>query len=147
MVVSVLADGAALFYVSAKDEKNCDLLSSYLQHRIYGFPFTHNAYVVEKDCIFMWAFSFSICFGGQFISCCKCFLNIRTSICSVLVLRVPISVIICSWFHLLSTCWLRLFACSHVIWASLFLEFKEKHVIFPRYILRSTKTKAHSCSV
>ncbi len=52
MIIST--DGASLFYVSAKEDKNCDLLSSYLQHRIYALPFTQNAYVVEKDCIFVY---------------------------------------------------------------------------------------------
>lgn len=46
-------DGAALFYTSVKEEKNCDLLHKYLLHRIYGFPFTMPAYVVEKDSVFM----------------------------------------------------------------------------------------------
>ncbi|CAH8873279.1 unnamed protein product [Trichobilharzia szidati] len=48
-----LSYGAALFYVSVKDDKNCDLLNRYLQSRIYGFPFTQTAYVVERDCIFV----------------------------------------------------------------------------------------------
>lgn len=46
-------DGAALFYVSVKEDKNCDLLNRYLQSRIYGFPFSQTAYVVERDCIFV----------------------------------------------------------------------------------------------
>ncbi|XP_045193995.2 cytoplasmic dynein 1 light intermediate chain 2-like [Mercenaria mercenaria] len=45
--------GAALFYTSVKEEKNCDLLHQYLLHRIYGFPFTMPAYVVEKDSVFI----------------------------------------------------------------------------------------------
>ncbi|XP_052231660.1 cytoplasmic dynein 1 light intermediate chain 2-like isoform X2 [Dreissena polymorpha] len=45
--------GAALFYTSVKEEKNCDLLHQYLLHRIYGFPFTMSAYVVEKDSVFI----------------------------------------------------------------------------------------------
>ncbi|VDM21215.1 unnamed protein product [Hydatigera taeniaeformis] len=48
-----LSYGAALIYVSAKNGKNCGLLKNYLQHRIYGFPFTQNAYVIDKDCVFM----------------------------------------------------------------------------------------------
>ncbi|KAL7053437.1 hypothetical protein AAHC03_013369 [Spirometra sp. Aus1] len=48
-----LSYGAALFYVSTKEDRNCDLLNRYLQHRVYGFPFTQSAYVVEKDCIFV----------------------------------------------------------------------------------------------
>ncbi|KER22951.1 hypothetical protein T265_09040 [Opisthorchis viverrini] len=45
--------GAALFYVSVKENKHCDLLNRYLQSRIYGFPFTQAAYVVERDCVFV----------------------------------------------------------------------------------------------
>ncbi|CAH8512631.1 unnamed protein product [Dicrocoelium dendriticum] len=45
--------GAALFYVSVKENKHCDLLSRYLQSRIYGFPFTQAPYVVERDCVFV----------------------------------------------------------------------------------------------
>ncbi|XP_067001575.1 cytoplasmic dynein 1 light intermediate chain 2 isoform X2 [Anabrus simplex] len=43
--------GAALFYTSAKEDKNCDLLYKYLTHRIYGFPFRTPALVVEKDAV------------------------------------------------------------------------------------------------
>ena len=45
--------GAALFYTSVKEDKNCDLLYKYLTHRIYGFPFRTPALVVEKDAVFM----------------------------------------------------------------------------------------------
>ena len=45
--------GASLVYTSVKEEKNCELLHKYLLHRIYGFPFTTPAYVVEKDSVFM----------------------------------------------------------------------------------------------
>ncbi|XP_078335551.1 cytoplasmic dynein 1 light intermediate chain 2-like isoform X10 [Crassostrea virginica] len=45
--------GASLVYSSVKEEKNCDLLYKYLVHRIYGFPFSSPAYVVEKDCVFV----------------------------------------------------------------------------------------------
>ncbi|XP_070193034.1 cytoplasmic dynein 1 light intermediate chain 2-like isoform X2 [Littorina saxatilis] len=45
--------GAALFYTSVKDERNCELLYRYLVHRIYGFPFTASAYVVERDSVFV----------------------------------------------------------------------------------------------
>lgn len=45
--------GAALFYTSAKEDKNCDLLYKYLTHRIYGFPFHTPALVVEKDAVFI----------------------------------------------------------------------------------------------
>lgn len=48
-----LADGASLFYVSAKVNKNCDLLYKYLVHRIYGLPFKTPALVVEKDAVFI----------------------------------------------------------------------------------------------
>ena len=52
--LTLCPDGAALFHVSVKEEKNCDLLYKYLVHRIYGFPFATQAYVVEKDSVFMW---------------------------------------------------------------------------------------------
>ena len=45
--------GASLFYVSAKINKNCDLLYKYLVHRIYGLPFKTPALVVEKDAVFI----------------------------------------------------------------------------------------------
>ncbi|XP_022914082.1 cytoplasmic dynein 1 light intermediate chain 2 [Onthophagus taurus] len=45
--------GAALFYTSAKEDKNCDLLYKYLTHKIYGFPFRTPALVVEKDAVFI----------------------------------------------------------------------------------------------
>ncbi|XP_035214284.1 cytoplasmic dynein 1 light intermediate chain 2-like isoform X1 [Stegodyphus dumicola] len=45
--------GAALFYVSVKEDKNCDLLYKYLVHRIYNFPFRTPALVVEKDAVFI----------------------------------------------------------------------------------------------
>ncbi|XP_037085323.1 cytoplasmic dynein 1 light intermediate chain 1-like [Pollicipes pollicipes] len=45
--------GAALFYTSVKEDKNCDLLYKYLVHRIYGFPFRTPALVVEKDAVFI----------------------------------------------------------------------------------------------
>ena len=45
--------GASLFYISVKEDKNCDLLYKYLVHRIYGFPFKTPALVVEKDAVFM----------------------------------------------------------------------------------------------
>ncbi|XP_018562021.1 cytoplasmic dynein 1 light intermediate chain 2 isoform X2 [Anoplophora glabripennis] len=45
--------GAALFYTSAKEDKNCDLLYKYLTHRIYSFPFHTPALVVEKDAVFI----------------------------------------------------------------------------------------------
>lgn len=45
--------GAALFYVSAKVNKNCDLLHKYLSHLIYDLPFKTPASVVERDAIFV----------------------------------------------------------------------------------------------
>merc|ERR1719291_1324321 len=45
--------GAALFYTSVKEDKNCDVLYKYLVHRIYGFPFKTPALVVEKDAVFI----------------------------------------------------------------------------------------------
>lgn len=45
--------GAALFYTSAKEDKNCDLLYKYLTHRFYGLPFQAPALIVEKDAVFM----------------------------------------------------------------------------------------------
>ncbi|XP_037302893.1 cytoplasmic dynein 1 light intermediate chain 2-like [Manduca sexta] len=43
--------GAALFYTSAKEDKNCDLLYKYLTHRIYALPFRTPALIVEKDAV------------------------------------------------------------------------------------------------
>ncbi|XP_034947718.1 cytoplasmic dynein 1 light intermediate chain 1 isoform X2 [Chelonus insularis] len=43
--------GAGLFYTSAKEDKNCDLLYKYLTHRIYNLPFRTPALVVEKDAV------------------------------------------------------------------------------------------------
>ncbi|XP_053200634.1 cytoplasmic dynein 1 light intermediate chain 1-like [Panonychus citri] len=48
-----LTYGASLFYVSAKVNKNCDLLYKNLVHRIYGLPFKTPALVVEKDAVFI----------------------------------------------------------------------------------------------
>lgn len=45
--------GASLFYVSAKVNKNCDLLHKYLAHRLYDLPFKAPASVVERDAIFV----------------------------------------------------------------------------------------------
>ena len=56
-----LSDGAALFYTSVKEGKNCDLLYKYIVHRIYGFPFTAPALVVERDSVFMSVSSLSLC--------------------------------------------------------------------------------------
>lgn len=45
--------GASLFYLSVKEDKNCDLLYKYLTHRMYGLPFRTPALVVEKDAVLM----------------------------------------------------------------------------------------------
>ncbi|XP_054722099.1 cytoplasmic dynein 1 light intermediate chain 2-like [Uloborus diversus] len=45
--------GASLFYVSVKEDKNCDLLLKYLMNRVYSFPFRTPALVVEKDAVFI----------------------------------------------------------------------------------------------
>lgn len=45
--------GASLFYVSAKVNKNCDLLHKYLAHRIYDLPFEEPPSVVDRDAIFV----------------------------------------------------------------------------------------------
>jgi hypothetical protein len=51
--LTIFPVGAALFYTSVKDDKNCSLLYKYLVHRIYGFPFSGVASVIEKDSVFM----------------------------------------------------------------------------------------------
>lgn len=50
---SVFSDGAALFYVSSKEEKNLSVLHKYLVHRAYSMPFKEAAWVVDKDAVFM----------------------------------------------------------------------------------------------
>lgn len=45
--------GAALFYVSSKVNKNCDLLHKYIANRMYDLPFKAPASVVERDAIFV----------------------------------------------------------------------------------------------
>lgn len=45
--------GAALFYVSSKVNKNCDLLHKYIANRLYDLPFKAPASVVERDAIFV----------------------------------------------------------------------------------------------
>lgn len=45
--------GAALFYTSVKDNKNMEILHKYLLHKLYGFPFTTSASVVDKDGLFV----------------------------------------------------------------------------------------------
>lgn len=50
-----LSLGASLFYISVKEDKNCDLLYKYLVHRIYDGPGNFNtpALVVERDALFI----------------------------------------------------------------------------------------------
>ncbi|XP_054707826.1 cytoplasmic dynein 1 light intermediate chain 1-like [Uloborus diversus] len=48
-----LSYGASLFYVSLKEDKNCDLLLKYILHRIYAFPFRIPAILLERDAIFV----------------------------------------------------------------------------------------------
>jgi len=48
--------GASLFYTSAKEDKNCDLLYKFLTHKIYNFPFKTPALIVEKDAVFMYVY-------------------------------------------------------------------------------------------
>ncbi|XP_023346496.1 cytoplasmic dynein 1 light intermediate chain 2-like [Eurytemora carolleeae] len=45
--------GASLFYVSVKENKNCDLLYKYLTHRIFHFSFNTPALVMERDALFI----------------------------------------------------------------------------------------------
>ena len=45
--------GAGLFYTSAKEDKNCDLLYKYLTYRLYSLPFRTPALVVEKEALLM----------------------------------------------------------------------------------------------
>lgn len=64
-----LTVGAALFYTSAKENKNCFLLYKYLVHRLYGYQFSDAASVVEKDSVFMWVLC--NCFDVfLFLGCC-----------------------------------------------------------------------------
>ena len=65
--------GAALFYTSVKEDKNCDLLYKYLVHRIYGLVFPTPALEVKKDEVFMFVFFFLIAFC--LIFCCILILN------------------------------------------------------------------------
>ncbi|KFD52951.1 hypothetical protein M514_06261 [Trichuris suis] len=45
--------GAAIVYTNAKEGRNCDTLYKYILHRIYGFPFTQAASVLERDSVFV----------------------------------------------------------------------------------------------
>ncbi|GIX81918.1 cytoplasmic dynein 1 light intermediate chain 1 [Caerostris extrusa] len=48
-----LTYGAALFYVSVKEDRNCDILLKYILHKVYSFPFRIPAMFLEKDSIFV----------------------------------------------------------------------------------------------
>jgi dynein light intermediate chain 1 len=48
-----ISRGAALFYTSAKDDRNTQLLYKYLAHRVYNLSFTTPAYIVERDSVFI----------------------------------------------------------------------------------------------
>jgi len=48
-----LTYGAGLIYVSAKKDKNCDVLLQYIKHKLYGFEFHHKPQFQEKDIFFM----------------------------------------------------------------------------------------------
>lgn len=64
--------GAGLFYTSAKEDKNCDLLYKYLAHRLYGFPFRTSALIVEKDAVLIPSGEFGVCCSRKGFSCsCK----------------------------------------------------------------------------
>ncbi|PRP85614.1 dynein light intermediate chain [Planoprotostelium fungivorum] len=45
--------GAALIYSSARKDINCDLLLSYLRHRMYGTEITSKPQLMEKEAIFI----------------------------------------------------------------------------------------------
>ncbi|KRY72055.1 Cytoplasmic dynein 1 light intermediate chain 2, partial [Trichinella pseudospiralis] len=48
-----LKHGAALVYTNVKDGRNCDLLYKYILHRVFGFPFTQPACVIDKEAMFI----------------------------------------------------------------------------------------------
>nr|XP_033785992.1 cytoplasmic dynein 1 light intermediate chain 1 isoform X2 [Geotrypetes seraphini] len=45
--------GAALIYISIKENKNIDIVYKYIVQKLYGFPFNIPAVVVEKDAVFI----------------------------------------------------------------------------------------------
>ncbi|XP_069504913.1 cytoplasmic dynein 1 light intermediate chain 1 [Ambystoma mexicanum] len=45
--------GAALIYTSIKENKNIDIVYKYIVQKLYGFPFSTPAHVVEKDAVFI----------------------------------------------------------------------------------------------
>jgi dynein light intermediate chain 1 len=48
-----LAYGAGLLYTSAKADKNCDVLNSYIKHKLFGFELAIPAQLVDKDSLFI----------------------------------------------------------------------------------------------
>ncbi|KRX44869.1 Ribonuclease 3 [Trichinella murrelli] len=48
-----LKHGAALVYTNVKEGRNCDLLYKYILHRVFGFPFTQPACVIDKEAMFI----------------------------------------------------------------------------------------------
>ncbi|GFT94361.1 cytoplasmic dynein 1 light intermediate chain 2 [Nephila pilipes] len=48
-----LTYGAALLYLSLKEDRNCDILLKYILHKIYSFPFRIPAMFLERDSIFV----------------------------------------------------------------------------------------------
>ncbi|XP_002126036.2 cytoplasmic dynein 1 light intermediate chain 1-like [Ciona intestinalis] len=48
-----LKHGASLVYTSMKENKNIEVLKKYLLHRMYGFPFSDCANVVDRDAVFV----------------------------------------------------------------------------------------------
>lgn len=48
-----LGYGASLVYISSKNGTNVELLSDYLEHRLFGFEFTFPPQLAEKDAIFV----------------------------------------------------------------------------------------------
>ncbi|XP_015930089.2 cytoplasmic dynein 1 light intermediate chain 2-like [Parasteatoda tepidariorum] len=48
-----LSYGASLFYVSVKEDRNCDILLKYILHKVYGFPFRIPAMFLDRDSIFV----------------------------------------------------------------------------------------------
>jgi len=48
-----LSYGASLIYTSGKKNVNCDVLLSYLRHKLYGFEFVHKFDVTEKETVFV----------------------------------------------------------------------------------------------
>ena len=51
--LTLVLDGAALFYTSVKEKKNIDKLYRYILHKCYGYTFTSSAAIVDRDAIFI----------------------------------------------------------------------------------------------